>query len=425
MAGIVYLRTNKFEVKLEGIAFKTRDFESLCSVDFLFPQGKTWTRQPVVGVDVMRHPRDPNHVLLFLCFGVGCVILKFNSGDEIPDSIFNFFADSRIRFVGFGIPEKNDIFPLSELGLTEKADVGYLAAKILDDGKYKKCALSELARKILRVKKMTGLTQSSSFERHEQIKSAICQLFITTAIGMVLLGKCDRRKLVGGSDGDDSQKRSTSSFLKNLNQLPLFTEGWFKFPKNKKKVHHHHAEKVPHDVPVEETTVIDGFSGKGLVYDNDDDDDNVVDDHSFEEDDPFHGKSVHIPYGDDDDEEIDADDDDDRFRARRLKGFFDDALMNYLKHKNDNVCPDENNSPCSKVVCGATQQSKPPLKGILKSPSSKYCSSRPESGARTPNSSCDDETVTVKKMLRRANSKGFNVSFKGVDFSKCDLKDPV
>ncbi|CAI9087365.1 OLC1v1021421C1 [Oldenlandia corymbosa var. corymbosa] len=398
MAGIVYLRTNRFEVKLEGIAFKTKHFESLCAMDFLFPQGKTWAHQPVVGIDVMRHPRDPNNILLFLCFGVGCIILKFNSGDEIPDPIFKFFTDQRIRFVGFGIPESNDLFPLEELGMTkEKADIGYLAAKILDDKKYKKCELAVLARKILRVKNVIGLTQSSSFERHEQIKSAICQLFITTAIGMALLGKCDRKKFA------ESQKRSTS-FLKNLNHLPLFTEGWFKFPKTKKV---QNMEKC-HDVPVE-TTIIDGFSGKVLLNEN-------VDDDSFEED-PFHGKSVNIPYGDDGDDE---EDNDHRFHARRLKGFFDDAL-NYFRHK-DSASP-VNNYHCSKEACGT--QSRPPLKGILKSPSMARTMECPNMFPSRPDSSSSEETLMAKRTLRRANSKGFNVSFKGVDFSNCDFKHLV
>lgn len=36
MVGIVYLRTNRFEVKLEGISFKVEDFESLYSNGFSF-----------------------------------------------------------------------------------------------------------------------------------------------------------------------------------------------------------------------------------------------------------------------------------------------------------------------------------------------------------------------------------------------------
>ncbi|CAI9783695.1 unnamed protein product [Fraxinus pennsylvanica] len=188
MAGTVYLRTNCFEVKLEGITFKTKDFESLCMMDFLFPDGKIWASPPVVGLNVMPHPRDPFILLMLLCFGVGCVILRFHTGEPLPAPIRKFLTDERIHFVGFGIPEKKDLFPFEELGLTKsKVDVGYLAAKILKDSKYKRWELAELARKVLGIKRMIGLTEASSFERHEQIKCAICQLFITSTIAMGLI----------------------------------------------------------------------------------------------------------------------------------------------------------------------------------------------------------------------------------------------
>ncbi|KAL3519836.1 hypothetical protein ACH5RR_017985 [Cinchona calisaya] len=387
MAGIVYLRTNRFEVKLEGITFKARDFESMCSMDFLFPDGKTWSRPPVVGIDVMCHPRDPNNILMFLCFGVGCVILKFNSGDILPESIAKFLMDERIRFVGFGIPEKKDLFPLEELGLSKhKVDIGYLAAKILDDPKYKRYELAELAHRVLRVKSMIGLTESSSFERHEQIKVSICQLFITTAIAMALLGKSEKKK------SDDASKKS-SSFLKNLNQLPLFTEGWFKFPKSKKVLHnknYHQEKNVPNKVPVYTTPIDDGLYGNWAV--NDDDYDGTFGD------DPFHGKSVHIPYGDDDDND-NNDDGGHLFHAKGSKGLFDDSCK----------WNDQN-----KEAFGSERK---PLKGILKSSSSsrfdvsKVTSSRPDSGPDSSESS-SQENSNVKRTLKRANSKGYNVQFK-------------
>ncbi|KAL0307784.1 UNVERIFIED_CONTAM: histone H3.2 [Sesamum calycinum] len=100
--------------------------------------GKVWDRPPIVGLDVMRHPRDPSILLLLLCFGIGCVILRFGAGEALPASIHKFFADERINFVGFGIPEKKDMFPFEALGLQKsKVDIGYLAAKILKDPKYK------------------------------------------------------------------------------------------------------------------------------------------------------------------------------------------------------------------------------------------------------------------------------------------------
>ncbi|CAN4117475.1 unnamed protein product [Withania somnifera] len=224
MAGIVYLKTNRFEVKLEGITFKAKEFESLFTADILFPEGKTWVQPPVVGIDVMRHPRYPKIILVLLCFGVGCLILRFHSGEQLPDPFLKFLTDKRIRFVGFGIPEKEDMFPFEELGLTKyKVDIGYLAAKFFNHTKYKSYELGDLAHKILGIKKMIGLTDASSFERHEQLKCAICQLFISSVIAMTLFTTKDRKKL--------SEAPKKSSFLKNLS-LP--SEGWFKLPKAKK-----------------------------------------------------------------------------------------------------------------------------------------------------------------------------------------------
>ncbi|KAL6991124.1 hypothetical protein U1Q18_009243 [Sarracenia purpurea var. burkii] len=188
MAGTVYLKTDKFEVKLEGITFKLRDFESLSTMDFLFPKGRVWLHPPVVGIDVIRHPRDVDVALLLLCFGIGCVILKFHSGDSLPDPVLNFLQDQRISFVGFGIPEKKDLFPFDKLGLKEsKVDVGFLAAKVLNDPKLRKCELADLARRVLGIKKMVGMAEARSLGRHERIKRAICEVFVSSVIASSLL----------------------------------------------------------------------------------------------------------------------------------------------------------------------------------------------------------------------------------------------
>ncbi|KAL1567396.1 hypothetical protein AAHA92_02879 [Salvia divinorum] len=231
MGAKVYLRIDRFDVKLEGITFKPKDFEYLCEMDFLFPDGKIWDRPPVVGVDVMRHPRDPSILLVLLCFGVGCVILRFAAGEPLPTSICRFLSDKRIHFVGFGIPEKQEIFPFKELGLkTKKVDVGYLAAKMLKQSKCRKWELPMLARRILGIKRMVGLTDASSPERHA-IKSAICRLFITSIIGLGLLN-ADDAKL----DAASPSRRST--FLKNLNSLGSLAEGLLKNRKKMGKLEH-------------------------------------------------------------------------------------------------------------------------------------------------------------------------------------------
>lgn len=73
------------------------------------------------------------------------------------------------KIVGSGILEKIDLFPFQKLGLTKnKTDIGYLAAKIRNDPK--------IFTKVLGVTEMVGLTDASSFKRHEQIKCATCNI---------------------------------------------------------------------------------------------------------------------------------------------------------------------------------------------------------------------------------------------------------
>ncbi|KAL2253180.1 UNVERIFIED_CONTAM: hypothetical protein Sindi_0112700 [Sesamum indicum] len=381
MAGNVYLRTNRFEVKLEAITFKTRDFEYLCRLDFLFPQGRVWDRPPIVGLDVMRHPRDPSILLVLLCFGVGCVILRFVAGEPMPATIHKFLSDKRIHFVGFGIPEKKDLFPFEQLGLTKyKVDIGYLAAKVLKEPKCKTWELAELARKVLGIKKMIGLTEASSFERHEQIKCAICQLFITSVIAMGLL-RTNEKKL------DVSHKKST--FLKNLNSLHLLAEGWFKQPKGKKKDETIQVEEEEDSVHVHIGEMEDMF-GDDLVAAS-----------------PFgdsllNAKTHGGDFGDDyfSDSELEEVSSGEKFGIPGVNE--GDSSYSF---GTEGTSSDENSA---KAVPRTTKM---PLKGILKCPStgfSNYKLSSSESDSPTPN----DHWTGNRGPLRRANSKGCNVRFK-------------
>ncbi|KAL3643475.1 hypothetical protein CASFOL_014290 [Castilleja foliolosa] len=374
MAGTVYLRTDRFEVKLEGITFKIKDFESLCKMGFLFPDGKIWANRPIVGLDVMYHPRDPSIILLLLCFGLGCVILRFGAGEALPAGIHKFLADKRIHVVGFGIPEKFDLFPFEELGLTKnESDIGYLAAKSLKHPKYKRSGLDELARKVLGIKRMIGLTESSSFERHEQIKCAICQLFVTTVVAMGLSGANDKNKL------DDPSKKS--SFLKNLSSLHLLAEGWFKLPKVRQR------KQMPFDNNNNNSTNNNIFDKNALGDCQD-------------------GRIV-------------------------------DVLVNAEIERGDFASPksDTTFNLLEKEKTGSGSNSiddygKKPIKGILKCPSTTLrrndsssfeTSTPPSPSTATPSSPLtatppSPSTPTGprgnKDMLKRANSKGHNVSFK-------------
>lgn len=261
MAGIVYLKTDRFEVKLEGITFKLSEFEPLCTMGLLFPKGKVQPHPPVVGVNVLRHPRKPELALLLLSFGIGCVILKLYFQEDLPDPIRNFFQDERISFAGFGIPEKKDLFPFDKLGLKDsKIDVGFLAAKLLNDPKLKKSELVDLARRVLGIKTMVGLAETRSFSRNKQIKSAICEVFLSSVIAMALLDPTNNIKVLNCA--------KKSLFAKNLDQHSLTVEGWTKMLTRNKENNDHQARLCDDDFHVKakgEEDAPGDDSGKAVI----------------------------------------------------------------------------------------------------------------------------------------------------------------
>ncbi|PHU26248.1 hypothetical protein BC332_04580 [Capsicum chinense] len=428
MAGTVYLRTNRFEVKLEGITFKAKEFESLCPTDFLFPEGKIWIRPPIVGLDVMHHPRDPNTILVLLCFGVGCMILKLHSVEPLPDPVVKFLTDERIRFVGFGIPEKKDLFPFEELGLTkDKVDIGYIATEYFKNPKYKRCELGELARKVLGIKRMIGLTEASSFERHEQIKASICQLFISSVIAMSLLATHDKKKQ------EDASPKKTS-FLKNISSLPILSEGWFKLPKGKKGgknlplqrgtdvlAQSSSEEELEYLVDTTINKRKEGANGNDLRQAKiaefticDDSTDFWFDKEDAMADDCVHRKGSECNLGNGVSPRISGGEfgsGEDLVLVKVSEDKSGDGSA-YAKDKEISAIDDFNEEPFvfwpkNEPKEEAAYLSKRPLKGILKCPSA---------GQEAWNSLCPnpDSPLSVdnaKISLRRANSKGYNVSF--------------
>ncbi|KAM3287297.1 hypothetical protein P3S67_020727 [Capsicum chacoense] len=428
MAGIMYLKTNRFEVKLEGITFKAKEFESLFTADILFPEGKTWIQPPVVGIDVMRHPRDPKTILVLLCMGVGCLILRFHSGEQLPDPFLKFLTDKRIRFVGFAIPEKKDMFPFEELGLTKyEVDIGYLASKFFNDTKYKRYELGDLARKVLGIKRMVGFTQASSFERHEQLKGAICQLFISSVIAMTLFTTKDKKKF--------AEAPNKSSFLKNLS-LPL--EGWFKLPKAKKGDKFQSVQRdmdtsyrttngddfpvtnIVHAAPKQEEAAVSYDSIHAKVTEDDFCDDfarvwggierangdNHVQVKRSEVN--LEGVTARVRGGE-------ADDRDDFVRAKVTEDKLDDGTT-YDKSKEASTNDDVNQESAKAKEITTNDDSKclikKHLKGILKCPYANMDSWNASSSNPDSPVSVNKDRQTVRGSLRRANSKGFNVKFK-------------
>ncbi|RAL39395.1 hypothetical protein DM860_002928 [Cuscuta australis] len=435
-AGTVYLRTNRFEVKLEGITFKTKDFEYLCKQDFLFPNGKVRVHKPIVGIDVIQHPRDPNIVLVLLCFGLGCVILRFRPGEALPDPILKFLADARICFVGFGIPEKGDLFPFERLGFSkQKSDIGYLASRFFNNPKYRRCDLGDLARKVLGIKRMIGLADSSSFARHEQIKCGICQLFISTIIAISLLSAVEKKKVKATS----SPKKG--SFLANLASLPLFAEGW--------------------RLKLNDGKCLGETDDDGMDKGGDEDDDSCrggknedascnafVGDKGekvyscrdyavrarVSEEDLVRGEDNAPKTNDDDDGDDDYNYCSNKESPKKapLKGIFKCLFPLDVENLNPYTSPSSPDSNNKGTIVTSKKKSskgdddaikcpfspsndsndkepvcigKKPLKGILKCPSSKFerCMSSSPKASSPPN---------AQELLRRANSKGHNVSFK-------------
>ncbi|KAG6393727.1 hypothetical protein SASPL_144294 [Salvia splendens] len=366
-AGDVYLRTNRFEVKLEGITFKKKVFESLCEIDFLFPEGKTWDQPPVVGLDVMPHPRDPSIILLFLNFGVGCVILRFSAGESLPAPIHRFLADKRIRFVGFGITEKIELLPFNKLGLKRaKIDIGHIAARVYKDPKYKRYDLGDLARKVVGIKRMTGLTDSASFDRHAQIKRVICQLFVTSLVATRMF---DKKRII------NKEKKTTSSFLKNLNSLQLLAEGWLKLPGRKKR-------QTGDEDDIEIRARMEDLLG------------------SKRREDPFPDYLAEV-----NDFDLPSGDDSPIFK---FDGDSPRSSSGGDNEKSGNSSDDEDDESSSSSGGGT----KKPIKGILKCPSTTLnrSGSCRSPGVLTPLSPSPAPSPLSEK-LRRANSKGCNVKF--------------
>lgn len=366
MAVTVFLRTNRFEVKLEGINYKANEFEQLCNLDFLFPEGKVWVRPPVVGLDVMRHPRNPNILLLLLCFGVGCVILRFRSGASLPEPIIKFLTDDRIRFVGFGIPEKKDLFPFQELGLTtSKTDIGYLAAKIQNDSKYAQYELAELALEVLGVREMKGLSDASSFKRREKIKCAICQLFLSSVIAMSLLRPANTKTC--SADGPRKIK-----FRKTFNSLPLLNEGCYQL------------DKATQDY-VESSDVLESLYDLRDEANHDfvDVSDQAISKEEFSSDDSFLTQSKGVDSS--------------------------DELICVQKGGRASVT-NNNGGLSDESDKEELSTSRKPLRGILKCLSTRTdtcTSSSPPTSLQSPTKEQDGDPI-----LKRVNSKGCNVTFK-------------
>ncbi|CAH9123645.1 unnamed protein product [Cuscuta epithymum] len=431
MAGTVYLRTNRFEVKLEGITFKTKDFEYLCNEDFLFPKGKIRVHKPIVGIDVMQHPRDPNIVLVLLCFGLGCVILRFHSGEALPDPILKFLADERICFVGFGIPEKRDLFPFEQLGFSKQnSDIGYLASRFFNNPKYKKCDLGDLARKVLGIKRMIGLTDSSSFERHEQIKCGICQLFISTIIAISLLSAVERKKVKASPSPSRSPTPSPpkkGSFLKNLAFLPFLSEGLLKVNEGKLRDQTNNGMDSSDDDHNDDD---DSFWGK-----EENEDVSYEDVFVCEKDDQAYDYIKAQGTESEDTPKTNSEDDDDDYYPNKeskttlMKGIFkclfpvdmkifnlgNASSMDFIEK--ETICAPKNSpseedgkSPSSSTTNETNSKNtipieKKPLKGILKCQSSTFdgCNSMPSSKPGSPPNAQE---------LKRANFKVRTVSFK-------------
>ncbi|KAK2640269.1 hypothetical protein Ddye_028064 [Dipteronia dyeriana] len=166
------------ELEIEGVKVKVCHVTDNTSViDQRIDQLKASLnkQRPVVGIDVKvtvsQKPqfRTSNNVtffsptpqsqtsndLLIIYGGNCCLVIKLANLDNFPSSILNLLADKNICFVGFGINSKvgsSDLElpnrPTQHLSLSNVAEVGQLAARVLKKPNLSKCGLEELDKEI-------------------------------------------------------------------------------------------------------------------------------------------------------------------------------------------------------------------------------------------------------------------------------------
>ncbi|KAI9187299.1 hypothetical protein LWI28_026507 [Acer negundo] len=211
------------ELEIEGVKVKASHVtDNTSMIDLKIEQLRSSLnkQRPVVGIDVrvtvdQKQQSQTSNDLLIIYGGNCCLVIKLANLVNFPSSIINLLADKNICFVGFGIYSKvgssNLIIRdsnLEYLSLSNVAEVGQLAARVLKKPNLSKCGLEELDKEVrqtvteLKANEATSLPGTGAGAAtcpnwkamvfsDEEIKYAIHDAYTCCVIGDKLLGILD------------------------------------------------------------------------------------------------------------------------------------------------------------------------------------------------------------------------------------------
>ncbi|KAK2640270.1 hypothetical protein Ddye_028065 [Dipteronia dyeriana] len=212
------------ELEIEGVKVKASHVTDNTSViDHKIDQLRASLnkQRPVVGIDVkvtvdQKQQSQTSNDLLIIYGGNCCLVIKLANLVNFPSCIISLLADKNICFVGFGmssmVGSSNLIIPnrpSESLSLSNVAEVGQLAARVLKKPNLSKCGLEELDKEIRqtvtdsKAKVATSLPETGAgatacpnnwkarVYSDEEIKYAIHDAYTCCVIGDKLLGILD------------------------------------------------------------------------------------------------------------------------------------------------------------------------------------------------------------------------------------------
>jgi ribonuclease D len=112
----------------------------------------------VVGLDVEWRPAQsrgaaPGPVaLLQICVGRRCLVFQILRADYVPDSLFDFFADERLTFVGVGVgADAQKLSAHYGLEVANTVDLRYFAADVLGKPALRRAGLQGVVWQVMGV----------------------------------------------------------------------------------------------------------------------------------------------------------------------------------------------------------------------------------------------------------------------------------
>ncbi|XP_072967705.1 3'-5' exonuclease-like [Typha angustifolia] len=149
----------------------------------------------IVGLDVEWRPNYtrnsyPNPVaVLQLCVGRRCLVFQILYADFVPDSLAEFLADGRFRFVGVGVEDDAErLVEEHDLEVENTVDLRDLAAVRVGKVELRKAGLQNLVREVMGVHiEKERRVRMSAWDQHvlsmDQIKYACVDAFASFEVG--------------------------------------------------------------------------------------------------------------------------------------------------------------------------------------------------------------------------------------------------